>query len=281
LTTSTTPIQPEEDYKISPHLQQIFDKFMKSGEELKIQLSNLMNKGDYSKASQLARESLKDCQNFIKDFKIGSKYHLQLEKAISDLNSFLALLASKKEDQEKSEKTTTNESKTYSENNNISASTSNSNDSNKKYFKTKILSEEIRETATKIAEAEMSFGDFPKTSYGFEKAYASMKKRTDMFFNYLKFITGKTLSSFYQSSEMSYQTLIGILQTLKEHCNASQETAKVGVDILLNLTKTKNFNLIRKFLKKSDKEDLRKLFNELKENYGEYLGDLDLEKLYL
>ena len=82
-------------YKI--YLENIFERFIKSGEELKKQLSKLIEKGEFSKAEELARGSLKDCQNFIKDFLVGTKYHMQLEKAISDLNSVLSVITTKQE----------------------------------------------------------------------------------------------------------------------------------------------------------------------------------------
>ena len=236
---------------------------MKNGEEIKLELSRLIQVENFDKASQISREALKDCQNFIKDFKLGSQYHLKLEKAISDLNSCLTLISNKtKEKEELESKQKQIETK-----------------SEKMYYKTKILSEDVRNTASKIAEGEMNFGDFAKTSYGFEKAFNSMKKRHDVFFNYLKYIQSKSIQAFYKNSELSYQVLIGILTCLRESLK-DEDSAKVIISFLLDIPKTKNFALIKKFFKKSDKEELFGFFKLLKENYGLLLEDIDLDKFY-
>jgi hypothetical protein len=241
-----------------------------------------MEKGEFTKAEELARGSLKDCQNFIKDFLVGTKYHMQLEKAISDLNSVLSVITTKQEKTKEEAERKLKEAETIiSSKTNISGSNI---DSNSKYYKTKILSEEIRDTATKIAEAQMNFDEFPKTSYGFEKAYNSMKKRPDVFYNYLKFLTAKGLFNIYKNSELSYNLLIGIFITLKQFSLVNSESAIVGIEFLINIPKNKNFSLIKKFLKKSDKEDLKSFIESLKTDYqSEFEGltkDLDLEKLY-
>jgi len=244
-----------------------------------------MDKGDLKKAEEIARSSLKDCQNFIKDFKVGTKYHMQLEKAISDLNSFLSIITTKQKlDAEnklkESESSITEKSSPSEISQNKPASVSDSN----KYFRTKILPEEMRENATKLAEAAMNFDEFPKTSYGFEKAYNSMKKRLDVFYKYLKFLNAKNLSSIYQTAEISYGVLTGILSSLKQFSLESSENAITGIEYLLSIPKTKNFNLIKKFLKKSDKEELKILIENLKNKYiSEYqdlVKDVDLEKIY-
>jgi hypothetical protein len=147
------------------------------------------------------------------------------------------------------------------------------------YYKTKILSEEVRNTASKIAEADMNFSDFAKTSYGFEKAYASMKKRPDVFFRYLKYLESSSLCNLYKNSELSYQIMMGILLTLK-HNASDEESVKVVISYLQDITKTKNFGLIKKFFKKSDKEDLALFFKSLRDTYSHLLSTVDLEKLY-
>jgi hypothetical protein len=247
-----------------------------------------MDKEDLKKAEEIARSSLKDCQNFIKDFKVGTKYHMQLEKAISDLNSFLSIITTKQEkaklDAEKKLRESENSVTDKTSSNDIAQKQSISTSDSNKYFRTKILPEEMRENATKLAEAAMNFEEFPKTSYGFEKAYNSMKKRLDVFFNYLKFLTAKNLASVYQSAEISYGVLTGILSTLKQFSLESKENAITGIEYLLNIPKTKNFNLIKKFLKKSDKEELKNLIENLKKNYFVEYQDLakeiDFEKIY-
>jgi hypothetical protein len=86
-----------------------------------------------------------------------------------------------------------------------------------KYYKTKILSEEVRENATKIAETEINFNDFPISAIGFEKAYTTMKNRTSSFFSFLKHFGAKNLENSYSRNELSYQLLSGIINVIKEH----------------------------------------------------------------
>jgi hypothetical protein len=237
---------------------------------VKKELKRLITQEKYKTALDIARESLKECQNFIKEFKPTSDYHLQIEKAISDLNNLIVDISSKSDEAEKSKQ---------KEAEDLSANT---NGNEKKYFKTKILSEEIRENATKIAETDMNFDDFPKTSYGVEKAFNSMKNRPDLFFNYLKSIDPNTLPSIYQSSEMSYHILIGIIQSLTKFTFDSEDNIKLTVKYFFNITKTKNFALLKKFLKRSDKDHLKNVFSQIKEKYMDVLNsfDVDLEKSY-
>lgn len=86
-----------------------------------------------------------------------------------------------------------------------------------KYYKTKILSEEVRENATKIAETEINFNDFPISAIGFEKAFTTMKNRTQNFFNFLKYFGAKNIENAYSRNELSYQLLSGIINVLKEY----------------------------------------------------------------
>jgi len=211
---------------------------------------------------------LKQCQNFIKEFKPTSDHHLQIEKAIADLNNLIVDISSKTEEELKNKQKETNEE------------TNSQND--KKYFKTKILSEEIRENATKIAETAMNFDDFPKTAYGFEKAFNSMKNRPDLFMKYLRHIDPNILPNIYQSSELSYNILIGVIQTLTKHTFENEESVRLTLKYLFNIPKTKNFTLLKKFFKKSDKEDLKNIFNIIKEKHGEIVKsfDFDLDKSY-
>jgi hypothetical protein len=257
----------------------------------------MIDKNILKKAEELSREALKNCQNFIKLFKIGSRYHLQIEKAIEELNSTIEKIEIKsgkksvenvKTTQLKQEadsnastqssiKSNTNVSNLESTIRSINTENS---DNNVKYFKTKILSDEVRENATKIAESQMNFDDFPRTSYGFEKAFNSMKKRDEVFFSYLTYIGAKSLLNFYINNELSYQVLIGILQCLKKFCLNSKENATLAVDYLFNIPKTKNFHLIKKFLKKVDKEDLKETIKGLNSQFVEIVENIDLEKLY-
>ena len=126
--------------------------------------------------------------------------------------------------------------------------------SEEKLKKTVILSKETREKATELAEEGLNFNDFPKTCSGFESAFNSLKKRQDVLYNYLKFFEGKNLPNIYKTSEMSYQVLIGILGALKAYGIQNETEASITIDYLQNIGKTKNFSLIKRFLKKKDKE---------------------------
>lgn len=234
-----------------------------------------MDKKLYKKAEDLVRESLKECMNFKNNFDLKSTYFSQIENFISVLNT---LLGNIKKDSQSSDAekipTSTEENQTIKDEINI-------NTEKKTPFKTNILSEEIRENATKIAETYMSFDDFPKSAYGFEKAFNSMKKRPEVFLDYLKHFSAKTLEVSYKASELSYQTLAGILQSLKQYALVNQENSTLTKDYLLSISKTKNFNLVKKFLKKSDKEDLKTLLGEIKKTHGDLSSEMDiLEKLY-
>jgi len=236
---------------------------------VKKELKRLISQEKHKIALDIARESLKECQNFIKEFTPTSDYHLQIEKAISDLNNLIVDISSKSEESEKNKQ---NESQSQGNSQN-----------DKKYFKTKILPEEIRENATKIAETAINFEDFPKTAFGFEKAFNSMKNRPDLFFNYLKYIDPNILATIYQSSELSYIILIGIIQTLTKYTLESEENVALTVKYFINITKTKNFSLLKKFLKKSDKEHLKTIFNSIQEKHEDLLRSygFDLVNAYL
>ena len=86
-----------------------------------------------------------------------------------------------------------------------------------KYYKTKILSEEIRENATKLAESDINFDDFPISAIGFEKAFITMKNKSSNFFKFLKHFGAKNLENSYSRNELSYQLLSGLINVLKEH----------------------------------------------------------------
>lgn len=199
--------------------------FIKSGQQVKQKLKELITKNNKTEADEIARNCLKDCQNFIQMFKPNSKYHSEIENSINELSNFLNSTAEKNIETE-----------------------------NKKYYKTKIFSEELRENATKIAETDFKFEDFPKTAYGFEKAFNSFKKRPDVFYSYLKFVGFKNIPEIYKSNEISYNMLSIIIQCLKNYGIENEENSNITIGYLHSISKTKNFNLLKKFLKKSDKE---------------------------
>lgn len=107
------------------YLGKKFDLFMKSGLQVKEKLNHLIAKNNKKEAEEITRNCLKDCQNFIKLFKQNTKHHSDIENSINELNDLLNTLEEKPNVPE-----------------------------DKKYYKTKIFSEESRENATKIAEED-------------------------------------------------------------------------------------------------------------------------------
>lgn len=198
---------------------------MRSGQQVKEKLKVLVSNNNKKEAEEITRNCLKDCQNFIKLFKLNSKYHSEIENSINELNGLLNSLEEKPKEPE-----------------------------DKKYYKTKIFSEELRQNATKIAEEDFKFDDYPKSAYGFEKAFNSFKKRLDVYFSYLKYVGYKSINDLYKSNEVSYNLLAGVIQAIKNHGLKNEEDIKFCVNLLEAITRTKNFHLLKKFLKKSDKE---------------------------
>lgn len=198
--------------------------FMKSGGLVKEKLSGLISKKNIKEAEEITRNCLKDCQNFIKEFKPNTKEHSDVENSINELNQLLNTLNEKEAKPE-----------------------------DKKFFKTKIFSEELRESATKIAEEDFKFDDFPKTAYGFEKAFNSLKKRTDVFYKYLKYVGYNIIPDLYKANEISYNLLSGLIQAFKIYGLSSKDDIHFSTSYLEKVSKTKNFHLLKKFLKKSDR----------------------------
>lgn len=175
-------------------------------------------------ADSIARNCLKDCQNFISLFKKNTKYYKEIETSISELNELLDSLKEKPLE------------------------------ADKKYFKTKILSENVRESATKIAEEDFKFDDIAKTAYGFEKAFNSFKKRLDVYYSYLKYVGYKSIPIIFKTNEMPYAVLSGIIQTFKLYGLENESEMEIVGNYFYAISQTKNFNLLKKFLKKSDKQ---------------------------
>jgi hypothetical protein len=198
---------------------------MRSGQQVKKKLNDLIMENKKVEADSIARNCLKDCQNFILLFKKNSKYYKEIENSISEINGLLDNIKEKPKENE-----------------------------DKKYFKTKILSEDIRENATKIAEEDFKFEDIAKTAYGFEKSFNSFKKRYDVYFSYLKFVGYINIPIMFKTNEMPYAVLSGIIQTLKAYGIDNEENMTISSNLLNAISQTKNFNLLKKFLKKSDKQ---------------------------
>ncbi len=243
---------------------------MISGQQVKQKLKVLIAKNNKKEAEQITRNCLKDCQDFIKLFKPNTKYHSEIENSMNELNGLLNSLEEKPEEPE-----------------------------DKKYYKTKILSEELRENATKIAEEDFKFDDFPKSAYGFEKAFNSFKKRLDVYFSYLKYVGYKAIPGLYKSNEITYNLLAGVIQAIKNHGLDNEENMNFSVGLLEAISKTKNFHLLKKFLKKSDKEgklifcfynyfyiyylDLKYSFDTIKSKSAHLINfnGVDIDKAYL
>jgi hypothetical protein len=136
------------------------------------------------------------------------------------------------------------------------------------FYKTSLLSKEQRENATKIAEEDMNFSDFSKSSYGFEKAYNSFKDQEEKFFNFLIYFDGKTLAECYKNSEIPLNCLKAIINAFKDK-DISNKYKDMYFDYFNSLTKTKAFGLVKNFIKKNEreiiKENLKKI-SEIDEN---------------
>jgi hypothetical protein len=78
----------------------------------------------------------------------------------------------------------------------------------------------------------------------------------------LNYLSADTLLTIYQNYEISYQILAGIIKALVEYGAryisinnfSNEENALNSINLLKVISKTKNFQLTKKFLKKTDKE---------------------------
>jgi hypothetical protein len=174
------------------NLVEKFKQLLSSGPEVKKQIDDLVDASNYGEAEDLAREKLKETQNLLKEFNKNTEQHLKLENVISDINTMIEIIQNKARAVEKPVE-------------------------KGKYYKTKILSEEVRENATKIAETEINFNDFPYSAIGFEKAYVTMKNKTASFFNFMKHFGSKNLENAYNRNELSYQLLSGLINVFKDN----------------------------------------------------------------
>jgi hypothetical protein len=247
---------------------------------VKKELETLMNKNKFKEAEEITSNCIKDCEKFILEFKKDTKYHTKLLESIKELNSLLSIINKKIT----GDTSTTNELKvtkeTTEKNSTAIPETTITNENGAEsanYFKTKILSKEVRENATKIAEQNINFDDFPNTSYGFEKAYNSLKNKPEVFFEYIKYFNASNICKIYLNSEIPYVILAGVIQCIK--LNMNKENLNIITEILNNVPKTKGFSLIKKFLKKTDKEDLKLIFSQLN-SYG-IDNVAEFNKLYL
>ena len=127
----------------------------------------------------------------MKEFPQNTKEYSQLENVVSDINTMIDIIKKK----------SNSETKPLEKG---------------KYYKTKILSEDIRENATKIAETDLNFNDFPISAIGFEKAFNSLKNKNSSFFRFLNHFGNKNLEISYNKNELSYQLLSGIIKCFKE-----------------------------------------------------------------
>jgi hypothetical protein len=189
-----------EDPNIAP--KELVDKYMafaKTGPEIKKQIDDFVENLKFDEAINLATEKLKISQNFMREFNNKSKYYSQLDIIVNDINNLIEYVKTQK----------AKDLKEKAEVNNTA--------DNKKYFKTKILNEEVRENATKIAETEIDFNDFPKSAYGFEKAHNSLKNRSDVFYKFLEYFGSENIENIYKNSEISYTILSGVINCLKEN----------------------------------------------------------------
>ena len=63
---------------------------------------------------------------------------------------------------------------------------------------------------------------------------------------------------------MNNELMVGIIKCLKYNCNNST-SARMCVNYLVSISKTKNFVLVKKFFKKSDKEEIKNFLIDLEQ----------------
>lgn len=185
----------------------MFERFQSSGKMVKKRLEKLLSDENYKDAEVLANDSLKDCKAFLQKLDPKSDKCSTLETSIAELSKLIDDLKNKSV--EKYICLIFSKPETSSEKTNDSEG--------KKYYKTKILSEDVRDTATRIAETDLKFDDFPKSAFGFEKAFNTLKNKSETFFLYLTHLQPENLASIHQSNELTYQALAGILKSINEN----------------------------------------------------------------
>lgn len=237
--------------EISEKQRVAFDEWAKSAEKIKEEIKSLLGKKDFVKANEIVMACYAKCNTFKDTFSDKTIQHIEIIKAMGELNSMKVLvdyyLAIAEEEKKKENKK------------------KNMNVHHEKFYKTTILSKEQREKATKIAEKDLKFEDFANSAYGFERGFNSFKNRNDILFDFLKYFEGKKIETIYANSEIPFPVLNGIIQCLKSQIDNVKEYKDLFYDYFKGFTKTKGFGLVKNFIKKTDREAIALILDKIVE----------------
>ena len=225
-------------WELKKELQENYDKWNRSAEQVKIEIKNQINKKDFTKANEICQVCLEQCNSFIKNYNDKTVHFINILESIEELKCLKDVLEL-----------------TIKENKNIEKKIRAENAKNHDtFYKTSLLSKQQRDNATLIAEKDMDFSDFGKSAYGFEKAYNSFKDRDDKFLEYMKYFDGNNLSVVYKNSELPVPVIKGIIKCFKGIKDFNKELKDMFLLYMDGITKTKSFGLVKNFIKKVDKE---------------------------
>ena len=183
-------------WELKKELQENYDKWNRSAEQVKIEIKNQINKKDFAKANEICQVCLEQCNSFIKNYNDKTVHFINILESIEELKCLKEVLEL-----------------TIKENKNIEKKIRAENAKNHDtFYKTSLLSKQQRDNATLIAEKDMDFSDFGKSAYGFEKAYNSFKDRDDKFLEYMKYFDGNNLSVVYKNSELPVPVIKGVIK---------------------------------------------------------------------
>ena len=225
-------------WELKKELQENYDKWNRSAEQVKNEIKNQINKKDYAKANEICQVCLEQCNSFIKNYNDKTIHFINILESIDELkclNSVLDLTIKENKNIEKK----------------IRAENAKNHDN---FYKTSLLSKQQRDNATLIAEKDMDFSDFGKSAYGFEKAYNSFKDRDDKFLEYMKYFDGNNLAVVYKNSELPVPVIKGIIKCFRGLKDFNKEHKNIFLLYMDGITKTKSFGLVKNFIKKADKE---------------------------
>ncbi len=225
-------------WELKKELQENYDKWNRSAEQVKTEIKNQINKKDFNKANEICQVCLEQCNSFIKNYNEQTIHFIKILESIEELKFLKSVL-----------------DLTITENKNIEKKIRAENAKNHdNFYKTSLLSKQQRDNATLIAEKDMDFSDFGKSAYGFEKAYNSFKDRDEKFLEYMKYFDGNNLAVVYKNSELPVPVIKGIIKCFRGLKDFSKENKDMFLLYMDGITKTKSFGLVKNFIKKVDKE---------------------------
>ena len=225
-------------WELKKELQENYDKWNRSAEQVKIEIKNQINKKDFAKANEICQVCLEQCNSFIKNYNDRTVHFINILESIEELKCLKEVLEL-----------------TIKENKNIEKKIRAENAKNHDtFYKTSLLSKQQRDNATLIAEKDMDFSDFGKSAYGFEKAYNSFKDRDDKFLEYMKYFDGNNLAVVYKNSELPVPVIKGVIKCFRGIKDFNKELKDMFLLYMDGITKTKSFGLVKNFIKKVDKE---------------------------